>query len=49
MNAKNILLIGCVMFFLTGGVLSEHANAEQRIAKVAGKTYGEWSAKWWQW
>jgi hypothetical protein len=19
------------------------------IAKVAGKTYGEWAAKWWQW
>src|SRR5690349_20909613 len=27
----------------------EHAIAYPPNAKIAGKTYGEWAAAWWQW
>jgi len=29
--------------------LADNHDLNTSIAKVAGKTYGEWAAKWWQW
>jgi hypothetical protein len=29
--------------------LADNRDLKESIATVAGKTYGEWAAKWWQW
>jgi hypothetical protein len=40
-------LAPCLVTTLSLAFLSPAAYAE--VPKVVGKTYGEWSAKWWQW
>lgn len=42
------LLLGLVVAPISNA-FTDNYDLKGDIAKVAGKTYGEWAAKWWQW
>ena len=39
---------GVLILWGLGGIVPAHAD-NHAVARVYGKTYGEWTAKWWQW
>jgi hypothetical protein len=47
MSIAVLLLVLVVMPI--SNALADNYDLNVSIAKVAGKTYGEWAAKWWQW
>lgn len=48
-GSKSVLLL-LLLVALTLGVSGVPAHAASpQVGKTAGKTYAEWSAKWWQW
>lgn len=53
MNIRTIVAIGLIVPFLGGPSTVSARNKNPGVlpphAKAFGKTYGEWSAAWWQW
>lgn len=47
MRNRNLIFIALGIFML-GVIGAVHAGGTTQ-GKLYGKTYGEWSAKWWQW
>lgn len=53
MQVASLKLAHCLMILFISSVLASTASAQIDVygpnSKPFGKTYGEWSAEWWQW